>query len=126
MESIDIQAFYFAHLYDISLNDQLAGIGKQAFYYAKVKNSALRLPDSVKEIQDEAFSEVSSEDELGSEIYGFKEIVLPQNLKALGKRVFSAYYFQDSIEQCQLPVQITINGKLEELNVKAFRGLHLQ
>ena len=124
LETIGNHAFEYADLYDISLNEGLKVIGKKAFMSSDLLSDRLILPDSLKEIGDEAFARAYVGLSYEDFRYGFRHIELPEHLKTVGEDVFNQYGYYDNDKTIVSCDDLYIKTDLSEMKSRAFRGLN--
>ena len=120
LREIGAHAFTFSDIYDIRLPEGLETIGEGAFCVARVRSEELILPDSITEIGVDAFDSIHREiDAAGTDLYGFRTIHMPADLKRMGSFAFAVLAEGEAALECE---NISLGSKLIHIGTGAFTG----
>ena len=120
LREIGAHAFTFSDIYDIRLPEGLETIGEGAFCMARVRSEELILPDSITEIGVDAFDSIHREiDAAGTDLYGFRTIHMPADLKRMGSFAFAVLAEGEAALECE---NISLGSKLSHIGAGAFTG----
>ena len=121
LREIGAHAFTFSDIYDIRLPEGMETIGDEAFSMTRVRSEELILPDSITEIGVDAFGSIHREiDAAGTDLYGFRTIHIPADLKRMGNFAFSVLVEGEvTALECD---NISLGSKLIHIGTGAFTG----